>query len=197
MATVSVVYFSGTGTTALLADAIAKGARSVEGTQVNLVPINGREIVEGRWQNEAALAILSASDAIVFGTPTFMGGPAAQFKAFADATGGIWYKRQWRNKLAGGFTVSGSPSGDKLHVLTYLSAFAAQHAMTWINPDLLPLTASADPAGSNRLGAFLGVMAQSAAAPGQPPALQSGDAATGEAYGRRIATFAAGWRAAA
>jgi NAD(P)H dehydrogenase (quinone) len=197
MATVSIVYFSGTGTTALLAEAIAQGARSVAGTQVNLLPVRGSEIVEGRWQNEATLATLNASDAIVFGTPTFMGGPAAQFKAFADATGGTWYTRGWRNKLAGGFTVSGSPSGDKLHVLTYLSAFAAQHAMTWINPDLLPVTATADPLGSNRLGSFLGVMAQSASAPGQPPALHPGDAATGEAYGRRIASFAAGFRAAA
>lgn len=197
MATVSIVYFSGTGTTTLLAEAIAKGARSVEGTQVNLLQIKGPEIVEGRWQNDATLAALTASDAIVFGTPTFMGGPAAQFKAFADATGTIWYQRGWRNKLAGGFTVSGSPSGDKLHVLTYLSAFAAQHAMTWINPDLLPVIATADPAGSNRLGSFSGVMGQSAAPHGQPPALHPGDAATGEAYGRRIASFVAGLRAAA
>jgi NAD(P)H dehydrogenase (quinone) len=43
-----------------------------------------------------------------------MGGPAAQFKAFADATSERWFKRVRLNKLAAGFTVSGGPSGDKL-----------------------------------------------------------------------------------
>ena len=42
-----------------------------------------------------------------------MGGPAAQFKAFADALGGHWYGRTWQGKVAGGFTTSGGLSGDK------------------------------------------------------------------------------------
>ena len=36
--------------------------------------------------------------------------PAAQFKAFADATGERWFKAAWKDKLAAGFTVSGSRS---------------------------------------------------------------------------------------
>ena len=43
-----------------------------------------------------------------------MGGPAAQFKAFADATAGKWFTSAWKDKIAAGFTVSMSPSGDKL-----------------------------------------------------------------------------------
>ena len=51
-----------------------------------------------------------------------MGGPAAQFKAFADATGERWYRGAWRDKLAAGFTVSSGPSGDKLNTLNIFSS---------------------------------------------------------------------------
>ncbi|PTY08546.1 flavodoxin family protein [Opitutaceae bacterium EW11] len=191
MSTVSIVYFSGTGTTHLLAEAIAQGARSVEGTDVQLLRISPEQFQGGRWSDDAVLAKLAESDAIVFGTPTFMGGPAAQFKAFADATGGVWYTQGWRNKLAGGFTISGSPSGDKASTLAYLSILAAQHGMTWVNLGVLPALASGSPVGENRLGSYVGVMAQNTSAPNSAPTLHPGDAVTGENYGRRIAELAA------
>ena len=78
------------------------------------------------------LAQLDASDAIIFGSPTYMGGPAAQFKALADATGERWYRGAWRDKLAAGFTVSSGPSGDKLSTLHYFFTLAMQHGMIWI-----------------------------------------------------------------
>ena len=189
MSTVSVVYYSNSGTTALLAEAVARGARSVEGTEVHLLPIAGQDITEGRWANANTLATLSASDAIIFGAPTYMGGVAAQFKAFADATGGVWYIRGWKDKLAGGFSVSGSPSGDKLNTLNYLVAFAAQHGMTWVNQSVLPDKSGAADA-LNRAGSFIGVTAQNTNPPGAPASLHKGDLLTGETYGRRIAEFA-------
>jgi NAD(P)H dehydrogenase (quinone) len=190
MATISIVYFSGSGTTALLADAIAAGAQSVAGTEVQLFRITGSQIKDGRWQDEEVLKKLSASDAIIFGTPTYMGSVAAQFKAFADATGGIWYTRGWRNKLAGGFTTSGSPSGDKQSTLLYLSVFAAQHGMTWVGSEPLPAVATGDATGVNRLGSFLGVMGQGVGPHEGPAKLGDGDALTGELYGKRIAELA-------
>jgi NAD(P)H dehydrogenase (quinone) len=188
MSTVSIVHYSNSGTTALLADAVARGARSVDGTDVQVFALSGDQIVQGRWQDEAVLQALSDSDAIIFGTPTYMGGVAAQFKAFADATGGIWYNRGWRDKVAGGFTVSGSPSGDKLSTLSYLSLFAAQHGMTWVGSNLLP--ASGEEGHLNRIGSHLGAMAQNPSRTGGPASLHPGDAATAEAYGKRIAEFA-------
>src|SRR5271169_4260468 len=119
MATVSVIYFSGSGHTTKLAEAVTKGAASVAGVKTNLIAINGDDIVKGRYQNESIFAQLDASDAIIFGSPTLMGGPAAQFKAFADATAGKWFGSAWRDKIASGFTVSGSPSGDKFSTLQY------------------------------------------------------------------------------
>lgn len=189
MSHVSIVYYSNSGTTALLAEAIARGAVSVEGTQVQLFPLSGDQIIQGRWQDEAVLTKLSASDAIVFGSPTYMGSVAAQFKAFADATGGIWYQRGWKDKIAGGFTISGSPSGDKLNTLNYLSLFAAQHGMIWVGSDALPSKSIGRTDEVNRIGSFLGVMGQNTNASG-PATLHPGDVLTGEAYGRRVAQSA-------
>lgn len=183
VSTLSVVFFSGTGTTDLLAQAIGEGAASVDGVQVKLLRVTGEQIDKGRWQDDAVLEALSASDAIVFGSPTFMGGAAAPFKAFADATAGIWYGRGWVGKFAGGFTISGSPSGDKLHTLAYFNLLAAQHGMTWLNWNELPHQAD----GTNRLASFMGLMAQNGGAPGSPPALDPADALSAGKYGRYLA----------
>ena len=56
MTTVSIVYHSGAGHTAQMAEAVAQGARTVAGTQVSLLRIQGSDLVEGRFKNEALLA---------------------------------------------------------------------------------------------------------------------------------------------
>ena len=161
MPTVSIICFSGFGHTGKLAEAVHKGAASVAGVKTNLIAINGEDIVKGRYRNEGVLAQLDASDAIIFGSPTYMGGPAAQFKAFADASSAKWFTSAWRDKLAAGFTVSGSPSGDKFSTLQYFFTLAMQHGMIWVGLGEM----SAQPSGVNRLGAFSGVMAQAAQEP--------------------------------
>ncbi|HGM5798398.1 TPA: flavodoxin family protein [Pseudomonas aeruginosa] len=181
---VSIVYFSQAGTTALLAEAIGRGARADENVDVALLRIRPESIHEGRWQDDDTLHALADSDTIVFGAPTYMGGGAAQFKAFADATAHVWYQRQWKHKLAAGFTISGSPSGDKLHTLSYLNALAAQHGMVWLKWDELPRQAD----GTNRIGSFSGLMAQNPAPPGMPPALDPADELSAENFGRYISS---------
>jgi NAD(P)H dehydrogenase (quinone) len=101
MKKISIVFFSGSGHTKLMAEAVHRGVSSVPGTEAELIQISGSDITEGRWKNESVLQKLGSSDALIFGTPTYMGGPAAQFKAFADATGMVWFQQGWRNKLAG------------------------------------------------------------------------------------------------
>jgi NAD(P)H dehydrogenase (quinone) len=189
MPTVSVIYFSGSGHTARLAEAVNKGAASVPGVKTNLIAISGDDIAKGRYQNDAVFAQLDASDAIIFGSPTYMGGPAAQFKAFADATAAKWFASAWRDKLAAGFTVSNSPSGDKFSTLQYFFTLAMQHGMIWLGLGEMPMQAN----GINRVGSFSGVMGLAGqespdVAPGAP------DKLTGELLGRRIATLAAKFR---
>ena len=185
MPTVSVIYFSGTGHTTKLAEAVTKGAASVAGVKTNLIAISGDDITKGRYANETVFAQLDASDAIIFGSPTYMGGPAAQFKAFADATGAKWYAGAWRDKIAAGFTVSMGPSGDKLSTLHYFFTLAMQLGMIWIGLPELPMNDK----GINRLSSYSGVMAQA----GQEPtdvAPNAADKLTGELLGKRVAEYA-------
>ncbi len=91
-------------------------------------PPPGKDIVEGRYQNEADFAHFAKSDAIVFGTPTYMGGPAAQFKGFADAADMVWFQQGWKNKLVGGFKHSSPPNGDKGTTLHYSLHYSPRKA---------------------------------------------------------------------
>ena len=170
MSTVAIVYHSGYGHTQAIAEAVAAGAHGVTGVKTTLVPTS---------EAEAREAELDAADAIVFGSPTYMGGVSADFAKFKDWTSKKWMARSWQDKLAAGFTVSASPSGDKLSTLQYFNILAAQHGMLWVGLGLLP---QLDPPGPNYLGAYLGAIAQAAAgAPGEH------DLATGRALGERVA----------
>ena len=86
MTKIAIVYFSGSGHTHLTAEAIALGSRKAA-NHVDLLRITGEQITNGRWQDDEIMAKLNQSDAIIFGSPTYMGGVAAQFKAFLDAQG--------------------------------------------------------------------------------------------------------------
>lgn len=160
MGKVVIIYFSGTGNTHLMAEAIAAGVRSQADTSVNLLRIEGAQIKEGRWFDEKFMANLQMADAIIFGSPTYMGGAAAQFKAFADFTSETWFAESWKDKLAGGFTHGAALSGDKLNTLIYFSILAAQHGMIWVNPGEIDCTARGTIDETNRLGSYLGVMGQ-------------------------------------
>jgi NAD(P)H dehydrogenase (quinone) len=179
MAKVSIVYHSGYGHTKVIADAVARGAAGVSGTEVNVIPVSE---VEAHWET------LRASDAILFGSPTYMGTVSAPFKAFMDATAKLWYERQWVDKLAAGFTNSGSPSGDKLNTLQTLAIFGAQHGMLWVGQAELT-----NPDGTNRLGSYLGVMSTADNVPPEEQPIPA-DQATGEGMGRRVALAAERWR---
>jgi NAD(P)H dehydrogenase (quinone) len=185
MTTVSIVYFSGTGHTQKLAEAVDRGAAAVTGVQTYLIALSGEDIAKGRYANPAVFAQLDASDAIIFGSPTYMGGPAAQFKAFADATGDRWYRGAWRDKLAAGFTVSSGPSGDKLSTLHYFFTLAMQHGMIWAGMPELPMNDK----GINRLSSYSGVMAQ-AGQESPDVAPNDADKLTGELLGQRVAKLA-------
>jgi len=80
MATVSIIYFSASGQTAKMAEAVGKGAASVAGVKTNLIAISGDGIVKGRYKNEAVMAALDSSDAIIFGSsPTITPVPSTAF----------------------------------------------------------------------------------------------------------------------
>ena len=188
MTTISIIYHSGTGHTTKMAEAVAKGASSVADVKVQTIAINGKDIVEGRYKNAAVLEQLDASDAIIFGSPTYMGGPSGQFKCFADATGERWYVGKWKNKVAAGFTVSSGPSGDKLSTLHYFFTLAMQQGMIWIGQSETPMNDK----GINRLSSYSGVMAQ-AGQESPDVAPNDADKLTGEVFGKRVAESTKRW----
>ena len=183
--TVAIVFHSGMGHTSYQAKAVRDGASSVSGVRVEM------HYVDDAREN---LEELSKADAMMFGCPTYMGSASASFKQFMDDTSMIWYQQGWKNKLAGGFTNSGNQSGDKLNTLVQLNVFAMQHGMVWAGLDL-PGGNNSSTGGVhelNRLGSWLGAMAQSNTDQGLEGIGES-DLLTAHYLGERIARAALAW----
>jgi len=183
MKTLTVIYHSGYGHTTNQAKAIVSGIDSVENVQAQLIAIDQQgEITESDWET------LDASDAIIFGSPTYMGMASWQFKRFADATSKRWFNQAWKNKLAAGFTNSASMNGDKHSTLHYFMTLAMQHSMLWVGTGMMPSnTKAATRDDLNYLGSFAGLMAQSPSDAGADEAPTRGDLETAKAFGVRIA----------
>lgn len=186
MTTVAIVYHSGFGHTQALAEAVASGVRGVLGAKASLIPVS---------EAESRASELDAADAIVFGSPTYMGGVSAEFAKFKDWTSRRWMDGTWRNKLASGFTVSASWNGDKHNTLYQLLTLAVQHGMVWVGLGLPPGNNHSKGSSEdiNRLGASVGAMAQAHADQGVE-GIAASDFRTFEALGRRVAEAAGRWK---
>jgi NAD(P)H dehydrogenase (quinone) len=183
LARIAVAYHSGYGHTGKQAEAVAAGAASVPGAVADLVPLD--DLTDDVWDR------LAAADAIIFGAPTYMGSPSAVFKAFAEASAKVWAADLgWRDKIAAGFTNSKAMSGDKLNSLVDIAVLAAQHGMIWVGLDLYPgwAESTASIEDLNRLGSWLGAMAQSDADLSAEKAPPATDLRTASALGARVAT---------
>ncbi|MCL5424031.1 MAG: flavodoxin family protein [Gammaproteobacteria bacterium] len=155
---VAVVFHSASGSTRQLAQAVAAGASAQFGVDAIQIEIVGADIIEGRFHNTKLLQQLDNADALVFGSPTYMGCVSAQFKAFSDATSELWSKQSWAGKIAAGFTIGANLSGDQMNTLQYMQVFANQHGMLWTGLDI---PGNYDPERRNRLGAQSGLIAHS------------------------------------
>ncbi|MEU9714095.1 flavodoxin family protein [Streptomyces sp. NPDC047976] len=176
---VSVAYHSGYGHTAVVAEAVRAGAADA-GATVHLIKVD--EITDAEW------ALLDESDAIIFGSPTYMGTASGAFHVFAEASSKRWFGDVWQDKVAAGFTNSGSKAGDKLNTLQFFQVLAAQHGMSWVSLGLKPGWNHSGGAESdlNRLGFSTGAAAQTNNDEG-PDAVHKSDIATAEHLGRRVA----------
>ena len=175
-----VIFHSGYGHTQRMAQAVADGASA------ELLAIDAEgNLPEGAWDT------LAAADAIIMGSPTYMGSVSWQFKKFADASSKPWYSRSWANKVFAGFTNSASLNGDKLSTLHYLFTLAMQHGGVWIGNDVMPSnTKAAQRNDPNYLGSFSGAMAQSPSDAGAND-MPQGDLDTAKVFGKRVADFTA------
>ena len=183
MPEIVVVYHSGYGHTQRLAQAVAQGA----GASLLAIDADGN-LPPGGWEQ------LEAADAIVFGTPTYMGSVSWQFKKFADASSRPWFAQAWKDKLAAGFTNSAGMNGDKQGTLLTLFTLAMQHGMIWVSQGLMPAnTRAAKRDDVNYLVSYSGAIAQSPSDAGAE-AMSPGDLETARLFGTRIAEIAARFR---
>ena len=175
MTKVAVVFHSGYGHTLRMAQAVAEGA------DAELVAIDADgNLPEGGWDT------LAAADAIIMGSPTYMGSVSWQFKKFADASSKPWYTQAWKDKLFAGFTNSASLNGDKLSTLTYLFTLAMQHGGLWVSQGVMPSnTKAAQRNDANFLGSYSGAMAQSPSDAGAHEMLP-GDLENARKLGKRV-----------
>jgi multimeric flavodoxin WrbA len=176
MTKIAVVFHSGYGHTVKQAEAVAKGASAT------LVAIDAEgNLTDAQWE------LLNAADAIVFGSPTYMGSVSWQFKKFADASSKQWFSQQWKDKVFGGFTNSATMNGDKHSTLHYFFTLAMQHSGLWVGTGLMPSNSKAAKRDDiNYVGSSAGAMMQT---PSDASAdeVNPGDLETARLYGERIA----------
>lgn len=124
-----VLYYSMYGHIETMANAVAEGARGVEGVEVVLkrVPdIMSEEVARthGAKVDQAAPFAspkeLDQYDGIIFGTPTRFGNMAAQMRNFLDQTGGLWVKGALVGRVGSVFTSTGTGGGNESTILTFL-----------------------------------------------------------------------------
>ncbi len=171
-----VVYHSGYGHTLKQAEAVAKGA----GAELVAIDTEGN-LSEAQW------ASLDDADAIILGSPTYMGSVTWQFKKFADASSKAWFTQKWKDKVFGGFTNSATMDGDKHSTIHYFITLAMQHSGIWVGTGLMPSnskTAKRD--DINFVGSFAGAMMQTPSDASIDEVVQ-GDLETARLYGERIA----------
>ena len=183
MSNVVVVYHSGYGHTQRMAQAVAEGASA----ELLVIDADGN-LPDGGWDT------LSAADAIIMGSPTYMGNVSWQFKKFADTSSKTWYTQAWKDKLFAGFTNSAAVNGDKSSTLSYLFTLAMQHGGIWVSQGVVPSSSkTAQRNDLNYLGSYSGAIAQSPSDAGAHEMLP-GDLATARVFGKRVLDVAARFR---
>ena len=176
MTKIAVVFHSGYGHTLRMAQAVATGA----GAELVVIDAEGN-LPEGGWET------LQAADAIIMGSPTYMGSVSWQFKKFADASSKVWFNQAWKDKVFAGFTNSATMNGDKLSTLHYLFTLAMQHSGILVGTGMLPSNSQAAQRNDiNFVGSSSGAMAQSPS-DSSPDEMLPGDLETAQLFGQRVA----------
>ncbi|MBQ0959334.1 flavodoxin family protein [Ideonella sp. 4Y11] len=176
MARIVIVFHSGYGHTAKIAQAVA----ATSGATLLPIDANG-DLPEGGWDT------LAAADTIVFGAPTYMGMASWQFKKFADASSKAWFTQAWKDKLFAGFTNSATMNGDKHSTLHYMMTLAMQHSGLWVGTGMMPSNSKAATRDDiNFVGSSGGLMT-STPSDASVDEMVPGDLATAAKFGERLA----------
>jgi len=137
MTKVLVLYYSTYGHIETLAEAVADGARGVDGVEVTIkrVPelMTQEQAAKAGAKTDQAAEIASPAelgdyDGIIFGAPTRFGNVASQMRNFMDQTGGLWMKGALVGKVGSVFTSTGTGGGNETTILSFWPTLA-HHGM--------------------------------------------------------------------
>ncbi|NRA87696.1 MAG: flavodoxin family protein [Rhizobiales bacterium] len=184
MISIAIPYYSGSGHTRKLAEFVLEGILNIPSIKAELFDISN--LSSNSWKK------LHEANAIIFGCPTYMGNVSGAFKLFMDETSDFWVEQMWADKIAAGFTVGSSPSGDKLNSLVQMSIFAAQHGMIWVGQNQIGSFYTKDDLRINEAGSYLGLMALSDR--DKSKLISDYDARTATLFGERIANATKKWQ---
>lgn len=138
MPKVLVLYHSTYGHIEKMAEAVAEGARQVEGAQVDikrvpeLVPEELARKSGYKLDQAAPIATideLSGYDAIIIGAGTRFGTAASQLRNFLDQTGGLWASGAFTGKVGSAFTSTASQHGGQETTLIGMIQTLLHHGM--------------------------------------------------------------------
>lgn len=138
MTKVLVLYYSSYGHIETMANAVAEGAREVDGVEVSvkrvpeLVPADVAASSHFKTEQAAPIATpaeLADYDAIVIGTPTRFGNMASQMKNFLDQTGGLWAQGKLIGKVGAVFTSTATQHGGQESTILATHTVLLHHGM--------------------------------------------------------------------
>ncbi len=161
--TVLVAYYSRSGNTRTMAEAVVEGARGVDGVRVVLKSID-----------EVTAEDLTGAQGVVLGSPTYFANMAGAMKSFIDDWG-LRYRVSLIGKVGGAFATGGSRTGGRGHVIVSLLLAMLNNGMSVAGPVI-----------DNRLG-YPGA---SALAPAEGEAITDAELDEARALGRRVAELA-------
>jgi NAD(P)H dehydrogenase (quinone) len=128
---IQVIFYSMYGHIYRMAEAVADGARHVEGAQVDLYQVAELVPEEALERTGAKVArqafahvpvaqpeVMKQADAVIFGTPTRFGNMAAQMRNFLDQTGQMWLRGDLIGKVASVFTSTATQHGGQETTIT-------------------------------------------------------------------------------
>jgi NAD(P)H dehydrogenase (quinone) len=167
-ARVLVVYYSATGNTEKMAEAVIAGIKRVAGAAATLKNVE-----------DAAKADLEAADAIILGCPTYFGDVPGKMKTFMDDWNWKW-KVDFTDKIGGAFATGGGQVGGKEHTVIALLIFMLQNRMV-----------VAGPLYTNQItGSIWGEMGAAAMTGPLDPGVGEGELDSARRLGERIARLA-------
>ncbi len=159
-----VLYYSPGGTTAEMANIIARGVEEVDGMQARIRTVPGVSATTEQTESEipengplyATIDDLDECEGLILGCPTHYGNMPAAMKYFIDSTSALWMGGKLAGKPAAVFSASTSMHGGQESTLLTMMLPLLHHGMLivglpYTETELFQTKTGGSPYGATRL----------------------------------------------